>query len=121
MTWNIFKRIAQLEQWVKDLRDFIFENSRRIKQLEDKMRQVENKLFIQAVEHKAFSASHSEGEPVFARDKVDEELLKKRQYQREWYAKKRAKAKQEKNAQAAREKKNAYHRAYYARKKAEAK
>ena len=121
MTWNIFKRIALLEQQVKDLTDFNSDNSRWIARLNANIRHIENKIFIQAVEHNAFSAAHGEGEPVFAKDKVDEELLKKRQYQREWYAKKRAKAKQEKNAQAAREKKNAYHRAYYARKKAEAK
>jgi len=113
MNWNIFKRVAELEQWVKDLRDFNFENSRRIKQLEDKMRQVESKLFIQAVEHKAFNVD----EPVFTKDKVDEERIKRRQYKRDWYAKKVAMIKQEKNAQAARERKNAYARAYYARTK----
>jgi len=48
---------------------------------------------------------------------VDEGRIKRRQYQRDWYAKKAAMIKQEKNAQAARERKNAYARAYYARTK----
>jgi phosphoribosylformylglycinamidine (FGAM) synthase-like amidotransferase family enzyme len=111
MSWNIFKRVAQLEQQVKDLTDFNSDNSRWICRLQDKVRHIENKLFIQAVEHKAFSAApvHSEGEPVFTKDEVDQEKERKRQYQREWYAKNKSKA--------AREKKNAYHRAYYARKK----
>jgi hypothetical protein len=97
MTWNIFKRIAELEQWVKDQGVFNFENSRRIKQLEDKMRQVESKLFIQAVEHKAFSDA----------DKAREA---KRLYHRAWRAK-------NKLSEDARERKNAYARAYYARTK----
>jgi len=154
MSWNIFKRVALLEQQVKDLTDFNSDHSRwiarleekaqklenanqvlvnsnqalirkqenlaervkdiaheiytqsrqpssddggRIVRLEEKVKQLENKLFIQAVEHKTFS-------------EVDKAREAKRQYQREWYA-------QNKIKQAAREKKNAYARAYYARKK----
>jgi hypothetical protein len=97
MTWNIFKRVAELEQWVKDHRGFNFENSRRIMQLEDKMRQVENKLFIQAVEHKAFS-------------EVDKVREARRLYQREW-------RKKNKLSEDARKRKKAYARAYYARTK----
>jgi hypothetical protein len=109
MSWNIFKKIAQLEQQVKDLTDFNSDNSRWICRLQDKVRHIENKLFTQAVESKAFSIP------------ADQARENKRQYQREWYAKKRAKLNQEKNSEAAREKRNAYARAYYARKKGERK
>ena len=100
MSWNIFKRIAQLEQQVKDLTDLNSDNSRWICRLQDKVRHIENKLFTQAVESKAFSIP------------ADKARENKRQYQREWYAKNKA-------SKAAREKKNAYARAYYARKKGE--
>ena len=98
MTWNIFKRVAVLEQQVKDLTDFNSDNSRWICRLQDKVRHIENKLFTQAVESKAFSIP------------ADKARENKRQYQREWYAKNKA-------SKAAREKKNAYARAYYARTK----
>jgi hypothetical protein len=97
MTWNIFKRVAELERWARDLNDFYFGSSRRIKHLEDKMRQVENKLFIQTVEHKAFS-------------EVDKAREARRLYHREW-------RKKNKLSEDARERKNAYARAYYARTK----
>jgi Fe-S-cluster formation regulator IscX/YfhJ len=42
MSWNIFKRVAELEQWVKDLRDFNFDNSRWIKRVEEKAQKLEN-------------------------------------------------------------------------------
>jgi len=96
MTWNIFKRVSVLEDKVKDLMSFS-DDGGRIVRLEEKVRQLENKLFIQAVEHKTFS-------------EVDKAREAKRQYQREWYA-------QNKIKQAAREKKNTYARAYYARTK----
>jgi hypothetical protein len=96
MTWNIFKRVSVLEDKVKDLMSFS-DDGGRIVRLEEKVRQLENKLFIQAVEHKAFS-------------EVDKAREAKRQYQREWYAKNKA-------SKAAREKKNTYQRAYYARTK----
>jgi len=98
MSWNIFKRVALLEQQVKDLTDFNGDHSRWIMRLEQKIRHIEDKLFIQAVERKAFSIP------------ADKARENKRQYQREWYAKNKA-------SKAAREKKNAYARAYYARKK----
>ena len=101
MSWNIFKKIAQLEQQVKDLTDFNSDNSRWICRLQDKVRHIENKLFTQAVESKAFSIP------------ADQARENKRQYQRDWYAKNKSKA--------AREKRNAYARAYYARKKGESK
>jgi hypothetical protein len=127
MSWNIFKRIALLEQQVKDLTDFNSDHSRWIARLSANIRHIENKLFIQAVEHKAFSAApvRSEGAPVFTKDEVDlkvsQEREKKLQYRRDWYAKNVAKKKPEKDLDAIREKRRAYHRAYYARKKGESK
>jgi len=112
-------RIAALEQQVKDLTGLNSDHSQFIGKLEGKINQINNKLFIQAVEHKAFSVApvRNEGEPVFTEAEVDQEKERRRQYKREWYAKKVAKIKQEKNTQAVREKKNAYARAYYARTK----
>jgi len=59
--------------------------------------------------------------PVFPQVEVNteanEKLLKKRQYQREWNARKKAKKEEEQKIKAQREKKNAYARAYYARTK----
>lgn len=96
MTWNIFKRVAELEQKVKDLRDFTDDHSRWIGQIEGKLKQMDNKLFIQAVEHKAFS--------------TDKERERKRLYHREWRAKNKLSSEE-------RDKKRAYARAYYARTK----
>lgn len=96
MSWNIFKRIAQLEQQVKDLTDFNNDHSRWICRLQDKVRHIENKLFIQAVEHKAFS--------------TDEERERKLRHRREQYAKNKA----DKIAKA---KHNARQKAYRARQK----
>jgi hypothetical protein len=89
-------RIASLEQQVKDLMSFS-DDGGRIVRLEEKVRQIENKLFIQAVEHKAFS-------------EVDKARESRRLYHREWRAK-------NKLSEDARERKNAYARAYYARTK----
>lgn len=94
MSWNIFKRLAVLEEKVKDLTDFSGDKSRWLGRLEEKVRQIENKLFMQAVESKAFQE--------------DKEKEKKRLYQREWRAK-------NKLSFEARERKKAYARAYYAR------
>jgi hypothetical protein len=104
-------RIAALEQQAKELLDFINDEDRRIEDIEVKLKLVDNATFAHSVQ-----LNIPPPPPL-----LDEERIKKRQYQREWYAKRQAKLKQEKNVQAAREKKNAYHRAYYARKKAEAK
>jgi hypothetical protein len=105
-------RIAALEQQVKELLDFINDEDRRIEDIEVKLKKLDNATFIHSVQ---LNSQYSEVPPMPSL--VDEEKEKKRQYQREWYAKRQAKLKQEKNAQAAREKKNAYHRAYYARTK----
>jgi hypothetical protein len=112
MNWNIFKRVTELEQKVKDLTDFNNDNSLFIGQLKGKINQINNKLFIQAVEHKAFSVApvRNEGQPVFTKSEVNLEKERRRLYQREW----RAKNKLNKEA---RDKKNAYARAYYARTK----
>lgn len=119
MTWNIFKRVALLEQQVKDLTDFNGDKSRWIMRLEQKIRHIEDKLFIQAVERNAFSAApvRSEGAPVFTKDEVEKE--RKRQYQREWYANKRAELKKARSTKEQKEKRAAYARAYYLRKKGE--
>ena len=188
MKWNIFKRLAELEQWVKDLRDFNFDNSRWIKRVDERAQNLENanQNLVKAnqaligrhenigkrfenLEHQVYMQSRHQDPQInaleqqvkellgFINDKdrrieaievklkrvdnatfihsvqlnseysevppmpslVDEERLKKRQYQREWYAKKRSKLQQEKNVKVAREKRNAYQRAYYARKKGE--
>lgn len=110
MTWNIFKRVAELEQKVKDLRDFTDDHSRWIGQLEGKLKQMDNKLFIQAVEHRAFSVAPDPRMPVFANSEVNQEKERKRLYHRAWRAK-------NKLSEDARERKNAYARAYYARTK----
>ena len=119
MSWNIFKRVALLEQQVKDLTDFNSDNSRWICRLQDKVRHIENKLFTQAVERNAFSAApvRSEGAPVFTKDEVAREKERKREYQRQWYANKRAELKKARSTKEQKEKRAAYARAYYLRKK----
>jgi len=90
-------RIAALEQQVKDLTDLNSDHNQFIGKLEGKINQINNKLFIQAVEHKAFS-------------EVDKAREARRLYHREW-------RKKNKLSEDARNKKNAYARAYYARTK----
>lgn len=105
MTWNIFKRVAALEEKVKDLTDFNSDNNRWIGRLQEKVRHIEDKLFMQAIESKAFPA-----------DKAREN---KRQYHREWYAKRRVELKKARSTKEQKEKRAAYARAYYLRKKGE--
>jgi len=116
MNWNIFKRIALLEQQVKELLDFINDEDRRIVDIEVKLKLVDNATFALSVQ---LNSKYSEIPPPPMPLLVDEGRIKRRQYQREWYAKKRSKLQQEKNVKVAREKRNAYQRAYYARKKGE--
>jgi len=124
MTWNIFKRVAALEEKVKELMSFS-DDSGRIVRLEEKVKRLENKLFIQAVERNAFSAApvRSEGAPVFTKDEVAREKARekerKRQYHREWYAKRRVELKKARSTKEQKEKRAAYARAYYLRKKGE--
>ena len=151
MSWNIFKRVAQLEQLVKDLKDFNNDHSLWLKgwlrgleermgklesanqvlvnsnqaligrhdNISERLKNLEHQVYMQSrqLNHYAAAPVRSEGEPVFTEAEVDQEKERRRQYKREWYAKKVAKIKNEKSAQAAREKKNAYARAYYARTK----
>ena len=105
-------RIAALEQHVKELLGFINDEGRRIKDIEVKLKLVDNATFAHSVQ---LNSKYSEIPPP--PPLLDEERIKRRQYKRDWYAKKVAKIKQEKNAQAVRERKNAYARAYYARTK----
>jgi hypothetical protein len=105
-------QIYALEQQIKELLGFINDKDRRIEAIEVKLKKVGDATFIHSVQ---LNSQYSEVPPMPSL--ADEEKERKRQYQREWYAKKQAKLKREKNVQAAREKKNAYHRAYYARKK----
>jgi len=138
MSWNIFKRVAELEQQVKDLTDFSGDKARWLGRLEENITHIENKLFIQAVERNAFNAApiRSEGKAVFTKTELDGERLRRSQYQREWYAKnkdviieRRNAAKKLKNAQRQgdskktyywknREKMREYARQYYHKKKA---
>ena len=133
MKWNIFNRVTVLEQQVKDLTDFSGDQNRMIARLEERVHGLENANKILVNSNQALIGRHdnalerlknlelgvylqSRQKPVFTNE-VDEERLKKRQYQREWYAKKKAKKEEEGKAKSRREKKNAYARAYYARTK----
>ena len=98
-------QIAALEQHIKELLGFINDEGCRIKDIEEKLERVDGATFAHSVQ---LNSKYSEVPPMPSL--VDEDLLKKRQYQREWYAKNKAN-------KAAREKKNAYARAYYARTK----
>lgn len=63
MTWNIFKRVAQLEQEVKDLR---------------------NDLVTQ---YQALSMLHNQMRAKYPPSEVDKERERRRLYHREWRAK----------------------------------
>jgi len=140
MNWNIFKRVAELEQQVKDLTDFNNDHSRWIAQLGERaqklesanqnlinsnqaligrhenigkrLKDLEHQVYMQSRQLNPYAAApvRSEGQPVFTKSEVDLEKERKRLYHREW----RAKNKLNKEA---RDKKNAYARAYYARTK----
>jgi len=105
-------RIAALERQAKELLDFINDEDRRIEDIEVKLKLVDNATFAHSVQ---LNSKYSEIPPP--PPLLDEKRIKRRQYQRDWYAKKAAMIKQEKSVQAAREKKKAYARAYYARTK----
>lgn len=114
-------RIATLEEELKDLTDLSSDHSLFIGKLDGKLNQTNNKLFVQEMAISKAGLVPDPRMPVFATDEADQEKERRRQYKRDWYAKKVAKIKQEKNAQAVRERKNAYARAYYARTKGEKK
>jgi hypothetical protein len=102
MNWNPYKRIAALEQEVVDLR----EQARHLNVRLDLLRSVISKPYAAA------APVRSEGEPVFTKaevaDAAEQRRLKRREYQRAWYAKQKAKVKQRE-----------WNAAYRARKKAE--
>ena len=108
--------IAALEQQVKELLGFINDEERRIEAIEVSLKKVGDATFIHSVQ---LNSQYSEVPPMPSL--ADEEKERKRKYQREWYAKKVAKIKKEKNTEAARERKKAHARAYYARTKGETK
>jgi hypothetical protein len=147
MSWNIFKRVAELERWVRDLTDFNGDHSRWIARLEEKAQKLENanqvlvnsnqaligrhenigkrlanlehQVYMQSRQLNPYSAApvHSEGEPVFTKDEVDLEVSQEKEKKRQYQREWYA---QNKIKKAAQEKKNAYARAYYARKKGKA-
>jgi len=119
MNWNIFKRIALLEEAnannivvidvlnrkLSILQDIKNANNKWLTSLENRFQEMDRKLNPYAA-----APVRSEGQPVFTKSEVDLEKERKRLYHREW----RAKNKLNKEA---RDKKNAYARAYYARTK----
>lgn len=135
MSWNIFKRIALLEQRVKDLADFNGDEDRKVERFKERLIKLEtsNSVLIRMNEiteeklkvlHQATVAHSRLLNSYYAKEAppvVDEKLLKERQYRRELYAQKQAKKKLEKDAAAAHEKRRAYARAYYKRKKEQSK
>ena len=144
MSWNIFKRVALLEQQVKDLTDFNSDHSRWIARLEEKAQKLENanqvlvnsnqalirkqenlaervkdiahEIYTQSRQPSPYAAApvRIEGAPVFTKEEVSAEEMAAREKKLQYH---REWYKQNKIKKAAREKKNAYARAYYARKK----
>tara|TARA_R110000868_G_scaffold102699_1_gene282965 strand:- start:1929 stop:2300 length:372 start_codon:yes stop_codon:yes gene_type:complete len=119
MNWNIFKRIALLEEASAKNIAVIDALNRRSTSLQDQnyahskwLTSLENRLQEMGRRLNPYSAApvRSEGESVYAKAEIDLEKERKRLYHREW----RAKNKLNKEA---RDKKNAYARAYYARTK----
>jgi hypothetical protein len=114
MTWNIFKRVAELEQKVKDLMSFS-DDGGRIVRLEEKVRQIASlEKRLQEMDRRlnpyAAAPVRSDGQQVFADAEIEKERERKRLYHRAWRAK-------NKLSEDARDRKNAYARAYYARTK----
>jgi hypothetical protein len=122
MNWNPYKRIADLEAMhmkniavLDALADKLNGLNDRHKALGKWMVTLEDRLqeMNQRLNPYAAAPVRSEGEPVFTKAEVASEAeqrrLKRREYQRAWYAKQRTKSKQRE-----------YSAAYRARKKAEA-
>ena len=110
MNWNPYKRIAELEQEVVDLR----EQTRLLNGRLDLLLNERIDLLRSAVSNSYAAAPvRREGAPVFTKAEVadaeEQKRMKKREYNRAWYAKQRAKEQQRK-----------YNAAYRARKKAAA-
>lgn len=108
MNWNPLTRIAVLEDKAEYQSHVIGQQSMEIEHLQQKINRLEHLLNPYAA-----APVRSEGEPVFTKAEVASEAeqrrLKRREYQRAWYAKQRTKSKQRE-----------YNAAYRARKKAEA-
>ena len=117
MKWNIYNRVTVLEQQVKDLIYCNGNQSQMIMQLTEDVNRLEKKSFDQAMAICKAGIAPDPRMPVFTKAEADQEKEKKRQYQREWYAKKKSKKEEEAKAKSQREKRNAYARAYYARTK----
>ena len=87
----------------------------------ERLKDLAHEIYMQSRQPKPAIAAPDPRLPVFPQVEVNteanEKLLKKRQYQREWYAKKKAKKEEEQKIKAQREKKNAYAREYYHRTK----
>lgn len=119
MTWNIFKRIALLEEANASNMVVIDTLSRKLSSLQDLknahskwLTSLENRLQEMGRRLNPYSDSpvRSEGESVYTKAEIDLEKERKRLYHREWREKNRLNKE-------ARDKKNAYARAYYARTK----
>jgi len=119
MNWNIFKRIALLEEANAKNITVIDTLSRKLISLQDQkyahsnwLTFLENRFQEMDKKINPYSAApvRSEGESVYAKAEIDLEKERKRLYHREWRAK-------NKLSKEARDKKNAYARAYYARTK----
>jgi hypothetical protein len=109
MNWNPFKRIAELEQEVVDLREQTrFLNGRLDLLLNERI-----DLLRSAIRNPYAAPVRSEGAPVYTKAEVanaaEQKRLKQNEYNKAWYAKQRAKEKQRQ-----------YNATYRARKKAEA-
>lgn len=110
MNWNPYKRIAELEQEVVDLR----EQTRLLNGRLDLLLNERIDLLRSAVSNPyAAAPMRREGAPVYTKAEVtdaeEQKRMKKREYNRAWYAKQHAKEKQRQ-----------YNATYRARKKAAA-
>ena len=142
MKWNIFERLATLEKELHELREVVRYQGNTIISLQ--LNDIEKKgakLVESQAEQYNYGAApvRNEGGPVFTKDEVSKEREKKRQYQRNWYAKNKAavserriavkklkEAKSQGNGNKAyywknREKMREYARQYYQKKKAKTK
>jgi len=98
---------------------------RKQENLAERVKDLEHGVYLQSRQPSPVIAEPDPRLPVFPQIEVNteasEKLLKKRQYQRDWYAKKKAKKEEEQKIKVQREKKNAYAREYYHRTKGEMK
>jgi hypothetical protein len=95
MTWNIFKRVALLEKAVSNLTNEV------------------------VTQYQTLSMLHNQIRARNRSSEIDQEKERKREYHREWYAKRRVELKKARSTKEQKEKRAAYARAYYLRKKGE--